>query len=380
MVFWALFIIFFPALILYICHRVPILDKIGAVLLCYAAGMALGNLGLIPAAARGAQEALMTYTIPIALPLLFFSIDVRQWFRLAGVSIFAFLLQTVAVLVSATVAFLVFRGAIGPETNKAVGMLIGCYTGGTINLNAIGLALGVEKNLFMAVNVADMVITPFYLLLAITVMQRILLLVLPPFRDMAGAAASAAEAQDFTSYYGILAPSRLLGLAKSFGLALLIFAVGGGASFLWPQYSALVAILIVSTLGIACSFIPSIRRIEMSFQLGHYIILVFCLTLSSLADLGQLLTAAPAAMAMVGLMVAVCVVVHVLLAAIFRIDADTIITTSIAGIFSPPFIPMVAAALKNRAMIVTGVITGIIGWVIGTYLGIGYAYLLGAIF
>ena len=44
----------------------------------------------------------MTYTIPIALPLLFFSVDIRQWFRLAGVSIFAFLLQTVVVLVGAS--------------------------------------------------------------------------------------------------------------------------------------------------------------------------------------------------------------------------------------------------------------------------------------
>jgi len=37
---------------------------------------------------------------------------------------------------------------------------------------------------------------------------------------------------------------------------------------------------------------------------------------------------------------------------------------------------MVASALKNREVVITGVVTGIIGWVVGTYLGIAVAYIL----
>jgi uncharacterized membrane protein len=37
---------------------------------------------------------------------------------------------------------------------------------------------------------------------------------------------------------------------------------------------------------------------------------------------------------------------------------------------------MVASVLKNKEIVVSGVITGIIGWVIGTYLGIAVAYIL----
>jgi len=36
----------------------------------------------------------------------------------------------------------------------------------------------------------------------------------------------------------------------------------------------------------------------------------------------------------------------------------------------------VASVLKNKEVIVSGVITGIIGWVVGTYLGIAVAYTL----
>jgi uncharacterized membrane protein len=62
---------------------------------------------------------------------------------------------------------------------------------------------------------------------------------------------------------------------------------------------------------------------------------------------------------------------------IFRIDADTVIITSTAMIYSPPFVPVVAAALKNRDVIISGLTTGIIGYVIGNYLGIFTGFLLG---
>ncbi len=114
----------------------------------------------------------------------------------------------------------------------------------------------------------------------------------------------------------------------------------------------------------------------MTFQLGQYIILIFCLVVSSMADLSKLLSTAPAMIGYVSIAVFLGFIIHVALAAIFKIDADTVIITSVAGVFSPPFVPMIAAALRNKEVVVTGVITGIIGWVIATYLGIGVAYVL----
>ena len=43
---------------------------------------------------------------------------------------------------------------------------------------------------------------------------------------------------------------------------------------------------------------------------------------------------------------------------------------------SPPFVPVVAAALKNKPIVVPGIILGIIGYAIGNYLGIFVAYAL----
>jgi len=73
-----------------------------------------------------------------------------------------------------------------------------------------------------------------------------------------------------------------------------IFAIGGGASFLVPEgLSSVVAILIITTLGVLASFIPKIRNIKMTFQLGHYFLLVFALVISSMANIRDMVGAAP---------------------------------------------------------------------------------------
>ena len=61
--------------------------------------------------------------------------------------------------------------------------------------------------------------------------------------------------------------------------------------------------------------------------------------------------------------------IQVLLARLFKIDADTMVIASVTFINSPPFVPMMAAAMKNRRVLVTGLTLGIIGYAVGNYLG-----------
>lgn len=71
-------------------------------------------------------------------------------------------------------------------------------------------------------------------------------------------------------------------------------------------------------------------------------------------------------------------VLQILFAKIFKIDGDTVLVSSIALINSPPFVPMVAAILKNRDVVIVGLAIGLLGYAIGNYLGIGIYYLLAA--
>jgi uncharacterized membrane protein len=371
------FYVGFPILVIFLNERkLAFVDKIGPVILCYAAGLIVGNLGILPSDAAAVQDLVTSAAIPLALPLIFFSLDIGKWRKTGGKSLLSFGLETISVIVISAAGFFIFRKAIGPETNKLAGMLTGVYTGGTINLASIGTALSAAPTLFVAANAADVVISGLYLLFLVTIGQKVIGMFLKPFDKTAASAADNAE-EDYGSYKGIFSRGVRGPLAVAFGVAFLIAAAGASLTFLLPKaWGTVTAILLITTLGIAASFIRPLRRVRKTHQLGNYFILVFCLAIGSMADFSRLASAIPAIIGFVSFAVVGSMVLHIALCALFRVDTDTMIITSVAGICSPPFVPMIASALKNRDVLLPGIVTGVIGWVIGTYIGIGLSYLL----
>ena len=59
-----------------------------------------------------------------------------------------------------------------------------------------------------------------------------------------------------------------------------------------------------------------------------------------------------------------------------KIDGDSVLVSSISLINSPPFVPMVAALLGNKDIIVLGITVGLLGYMLGNYMGIGIFHLL----
>ena len=61
------------------------------------------------------------------------------------------------------------------------------------------------------------------------------------------------------------------------------------------------------------------------------------------------------------------------------VDAYSMVISSVAFINSPPFVPMAAAAMRNKDVIVTGLGAGIVGYAVGNHLGVLMAQLLSLI-
>ncbi len=372
-----LFYMGFPILMIFLGERkIAFVDRIGPMIVCYAAGLILGNIGVLPPEAAAVQDIVTTAAVPLALPLIFFSLDIGKWRKTGGKALLSFGLETISVILVSAAGFLIFRGAIGTEANKLAGMLIGVYTGGTINLAAIGTALGADPTLFVAANASDMVISGLYLLFLVTVGQKVIGIFLKPFR-MSSAQSPETEVQNFNSYKGFFSRAGIPPLLGAFAVAVLIAAAGASLTIILPKvWGTVAAILAITTLGIAASFIRPLRRVRNTYQLGNYFILVFSLATGSMANFGRLASAMPAIIGYVSLAIFGSMAVHIALCAIFRVDTDTMIITSVAGICSPPFVPMIASALKNRDVILPGIVTGVIGWVIGTYAGVAFAWVL----
>ncbi|MBN1532854.1 MAG: DUF819 family protein [Spirochaetes bacterium] len=374
------FYILFPAAVISLCYRFPAFNKVGAVLICYIAGITAGNIGILPAGAEKYQMMISEAAVAIALPLLLFSIDVRRWSRLAGRTILSMFFAVIAIVLVATAGFFYLKRT-NPEAWSIAGMAIGVYTGGTPNLAAIKAALNVDATTYIIVHTYDTVVSILYIVFCITIAQRVFLKFLPAFKKSvpdteAPDAADGLEVEDIHSYAGILSFRKLLPLAAALALSLGIVAISGGVSSLFPQhYVTSVAILLITSLGIGASFIPRIRRIDKTFHLGMYVIYIFCLVVGSMANFDVVVDVRPDIMIFIAICVYGSMMVHFVFCRIFRIDTDTFIITSVSASCSPPFVPVVAGALRNREVILSGVTTGIIGYAIGNYLGISMAYL-----
>jgi len=374
-----LFYIFFPLVILFITWKSKTAAKMGSVLIAYVVGLLIGNIGILPDNAANIQELLTTITIPLALPLLLFSMNIRQWLSNVRGAILSLILGIVSLLIPVIGGFFLFQNNI-PEAWKISGLLTGVYTGGTPNLASIKIALSVDEETYILTHTYDMFLSALFLLFVMSIGQRALLLFLKPFK-FSPADNIHPNIDENTPqrkrFFNVFNKATFFPLLGAIGIAILIFGIGGGLSMLVPDNSSMtVAILTITTLGIAVSFIPRVNRIESTFDTGMYLILIFSIVVASMADFSDFGTEQMHLLLYITLCVFGSFFIHIFLAKIFSVDADNVIIVSTALTCSPPFVPVVASAIKNKEIILSGIAVGIIGYAIGNYLGITIAWML----
>ena len=373
-----LLFIFTPVIVIYLEARYSILKKIGSVLICYGVGLVIGNMDILPEGIDSIQNTITEVTIPLALPLILFSIDVKAWFKMVRSAFTALITGIISVLIVVIGGFFLFRNSID-NIWQVSGMLVGVYTGGTPNLAAMKTALNVSQELYIMTHTYDLFMSAVYLVFILSVGQKVFQWFLPKFKAPENTENEDAInlEEDFESYNGIFRKKTFFPLLGALGLSVAILGASYAISLIFPKdYSTAVIILLITSFGIAASFIPKIKAIKKTFQLGMYLILIFSLTVASMADISKLSDISFSLFYYVALAVVGSHIIHIALARIFKVDADTVIISTSALICSPPFVPVVAGALKNRHVILTGLVVGIAGYAIGNYLGVIVAYLL----
>lgn len=361
-----------PAGVLWICRKVTLLGKIGPVLLLYILGVILGNIGIRPEGMGTIQDVLSSAMVPLAIPMMLFGCTFRL--RETRQQLKALLTGITAVAFAVVIGYLIFGRNI-EEGTKIGGMLTGVYTGGTINLAALKTMLGVRNETYILLNSYDMLVSFLYLTFLLTIGVRLFRKFLPfkgdyEISETAESELNAESGQE-GDYCKIFTREGMKNTGKLLGVTLGICAVSGGVALLCPESAFMVVfILMLTTLGIGCSFIKPIHNLPHSYDIGMYFIYIFCIVVASMADLTSLdLAGGLNLMGYLLFAVFGSLVIQALLARIFKIDADTMIIASVTFINSPPFVPMMAAAMKNRNVLVTGLTLGIIGYAVGNYLG-----------
>ena len=384
-----------PAGVLWLCRKYPIFDKIGPVMILYALGLLIANIPK-PAEIKTLQGIIPTIMIPLAIPMMLFGCT----FKTSEVSLQIRLVTSgvISVCVAVIVGYLIFGGDIhqGAEIG---GMLAGKCTGGTLNAAAIKEGLRISDSTYILLTTYDIIICFFYFVFLLAGGIRL-------FRWLYGektkrdiSVEDAAEikremaAVKANPYKGLWSKAGFAQMGKVLATTIVVVAIAAGMSYLigWIFGADLANfmnekkggwfmapfILMLTTLGIGLSFWKPIQKFDKSYDLGMYLIYIFSLAIASMADLSHLQIMENLNMiAFLAFVIFVSLFIHAIICRILRVDADSMVISSVAFINSPPFVPMISNAMKNRAALVTGISAGLIGYAVGNYLGILMAKLL----
>ena len=370
-----------PAGVLWLCKKVNILGKIGPVMVLYGLGIIIGNIGLMPEQMPAVQELLSNAMVPLAIPLMLFGCTFNM--KGARSQILALVTGMISVAIAVIAGFFIF-GRNLPEGAKIGGMLTGVYTGGTINLAALKTMLGVKDETYILINSYDILVSFLYLsfLLAIGIklFRKFLPNTLGTYTEKDEASIKAEmERESRKPFKSLFTRKGAAYLGRLLGLTILIVGLSAGVALLLPSSMFMtIFILMLTTLGIGCSFIKKIHNMKYSYDIGMYFIYIFCIVVASMADLSKLDLAG--GLGLMGyLLIAVfgSLLLQVIFAKIFKIDSDMMVIASVTYINSPPFVPMMAAAMKNKDVLIPGLTIGVIGYAAGNYLGFLMSQLLG---
>ena len=376
LVILTLFYFLFPALIIYLDKKSSIVKKIGPVLICYGMGLLMGATGILPDGILKFQENFYALIIVLAIPMILFSLEILKWVKMARSTLLSLVLGLVSVIIMAFIGYFLYRDVI-PDIWKVSGVLVGFYSGGAPNAAAIQLAVGMEPEVFGLTLIYDLAVSAVVILFLMTVAQRFFLLFMRPYKPAGNADTKNTVVtyhDKFESYDGIFKRRIFLPLLGTLGLSILIALIAAGISMFFTEKLdetfLTVVVIGITTLGIAASFIPRVKKVEKSFQGGIYLILVFCLVFASMVDISKFSLESIPLLLYVVLVVPGALLLHGILSWLFKIDVDNFIIISVALSMAPPFVPVIASSLRNRDIILPGMIIGLIGYAIGNYLGV----------
>lgn len=371
-----------PIIIALAFQRYRIVQKVGTVIVAYAIGIVLALSGFVKVGGEqmldSVQNVIMNVSVPLAIPLMLFGCNFKLWTHSLPKTILALVGGLLSIVVAVVAAFFVFRDSGIGGLNRISGLMVGIYTGGTLNFFALGSALRVDESAILLVYAFEMLVTMPLLMFIVAGGYRIFRRLLPfPDESVSISAGAASGGGGVENYGGIFARGvfgkAMLGLLLSVGF----LAVAVGVSLLATGVlNELVIILVITTLSIIASFSGKIRSLPKTFELGMILILMFSVVVASKFDVSCLNSSAFALMGFVFFVMISSVLLHLLLCRLFRVSGDLFTVANVGLLCSPPFIPPVVGAMKNRKVLISGIIIGLVGYAVGTYLGVGLAWLL----
>lgn len=364
-----------PAGVVWLCNRSSILGKLGPIMVLYAVGMVLGNIPVLSSYLLPLQDVIPNVMVPLAIPMMLYGCAFSR--REAGLQLRVVVSGFLSVFVAVAAGYVLF-GRNVTEGAQVGGIISGMYTGGTLNAAALQAIFKVKSEVFILINSYDIIISFIYFVFLFSFGIKL-------FRWLYGEGKMhdveqevELEQSEENPYRELFTAEGLRQVAKIFGVTVLIVALSAASTLPFSQsWFMVIFILMLTTLGVLASFIKRVRTMSLSYHVGMYFIYIFSLVIASMADFSSLdLKAGINQLAFMAFAVFISLMLHAVMCRVMKVDADSMMISSVAFINSPPFVPMAAVAMRNKRAIVTGLGAGIMGYALGNHFGVLMAELL----
>ena len=371
-----LFYLAAPAGILFICRKNKVFGKIGPVLTLYLLGVLVANIGIFPTGEVEYKklfdfmESFSGALIPLALPMILFGCNFKK-FSL-GKSLGAFVIGALSVVAFVLAGYIIFKDKLGEEGAVMGASLTGQYLGGAANLAAIKQMLGLSPDNFVILSTCNLIVSFFYLMFLMGGGVKLARWIV----GKRGGKEQNVNVEEYTEenpYKDFGKKKSLLQLGKVLvaaavvmGISVYIGTVAGGGEGI----SMTALILSITTLSLLLTAWKEVRTWDKSYDAGMYLIYVFCLVMATMADLSKIDWNQSLYILLFQVVIIFgSLLLTVLLAKLLRIDADSAVITSDTLINSPLCVPMIAATMKNKDVIMIGIANGLLGYAVGNYIG-----------
>ena len=378
-IFTLLYLFGIPLVLVLLAKHWPIINKISPMVILYVIGLLVGNSGWLGERAMHVCSGVSSVVVLLTIPLMLLGCNYKG--LSAGMAVKAFFIGLFSVLAVTVAGFFLFQGqatSAGMERAdfaRISAVMTGIYIGGIPNMAPVSKAVDLPQHLFLLVSSYDLIVTGIYLIVVVLFGRKIVLTLFPKQNINNSENIEIEKINDFNLKFSF---KKILNHGAGVFSAIIIAAASYGVSLVIPvENKTAIIILAITTISIGLSFWKPMKKLEGTFEMGLYFVYVFCLAVASMVNVHDLeLSRYLFILYYIAFAVFGSLVLQFLFARLLKVDGDLTLAASISLINSPPFVPMVAATLQNKDIILPGIAIGLLGYAVGNYLGIGLFLML----
>jgi hypothetical protein len=380
---WA-FVMLAAAAAIFIEQNSRLAGKVPGAVLALLIALIASNLGVIPTDAP-VFDAVWSYIVPLAIPLLLFQLDLHALFKESGRMLFIFLISSLGTVIGTLVSFALLKNYI-PELDKVAGMISASYTGGGVNFAAMSAKLNPAKDVIAATIVADnlMMACYFFILIGISSSYWVRKVWGSPYQDKLEQEyhdPSVNKAAEYWKPKSISLQSIALSLAASILLVAVSFSL---SSFLQNHFQSVDGValkmltglisdkyllLTTFTLAVILFFRKGIQKLDGSQELGTYCIYLFFVVIGVPASIPLIIKTAPLLFVFTLIIAVLNLLLTLVLGKLFKFSIEEIVLACNANIGGPTTAAALAISKGWRDLVGAILLIGTVGYIIGNYIG-----------